>query len=162
MSHVEIEQNRVAVGSDYCSALYVCRRRTSLLIALLRDLGRDYGLDLRGVERIEDRITLLALGRSLARPLRVLLSPWPRAVGGHRRELELLLLGAEHAGHAVRRMPGGAAAHRLIDHVDNVALFDEIVGPALASVRRTHPVGRRLRGTMDQHQRIGSAHVLRC
>src|SRR5215831_3868979 len=114
----------------------VKERRASLLIALLRDLGSGHGLDLRGIERIEDRIALLALVRSLARPLCVLLPPRPRAVGGHRRELKLLLLSAEHACRAVRRMPGGAAAHWLIDHIDDVALFDEIFGPALRSFRR--------------------------
>jgi hypothetical protein len=43
---------------------------------------------------------------------------------------------------------------------DDVALLDEVVGPAFAAVGRAHPVGRGLRGAVDEHQRIGPAHLL--
>src|SRR6476659_11022532 len=116
-----------------------------ILIALLRYFVGDHGLDLRGVERIEDRIPLLPLARAVAWPLGMLLRLRPGSpdrIGG---KLEFLLLGGEHARRAVARMPGGAAAHRLVDHVDDVALLDEILGPAFAPIRRSHPVGRGLR-----------------
>ena len=58
-------------------------------------------------------------------------------------------------------MPGGATAHRLIDHVDDVALLYEILGPSLAPIRRAHPVGRGLSGAVDEHERIGPALILR-
>jgi len=80
--------------------------------------------------------------------------------GLDRGELEFLVGGGEHAGRAVARMRGGAPAHGLVDHVDDVALLDEIFGPALAAVRRSHPVGRGLRGAVNEHQRIGPAHIL--
>src|SRR5262249_36595945 len=54
-----------------------------------------------------------------------------------------------------------AAAHRLVDHVDDVALLDEILGPALAAVRRAHPIGRGLPRTMDKHERVRPTDVLR-
>src|SRR5437867_3559086 len=106
-------------------------------------------------------ISLASLVLALAWPLRVLLGlrpgPGDRAGG----ELELLLLRGGHARGAVARMPRGASAHRLIDHVDDVALLDEVVGPALPTVRRSHPVRRRLPGAVDEHQRVRSADVLR-
>ena len=120
----------------------------------------DHGLDLRRVERVEHRIALLALFRALRPAIACASSPAAKLPLTRCGELELLIRRGEHASRAVARMPGGAAAHRLIDHVDDVALLDEILGPALAPVRRSHPVGRGLRGAMDQHKRIGSAHVL--
>src|SRR5262249_12015390 len=59
-------------------------------------------------------------------------------------------------------MPCRAAAHRLLHHVDDVPLLDKEVGPALATIRRTHPVGGRLRVAMDEHKRIWMPNVLRC
>jgi hypothetical protein len=50
-----------------------------------------------------------------------------------------------------------APAHRLIAHVDDVALLDEIFRPALAAIRRAHPVGCGLRSAMDQDERVGTA-----
>jgi hypothetical protein len=58
------------------------------------------------------------------------------------------------------RVPSRPPAHWLLDHVDDVALLDEEIGPAFAAVRRAHPVGRRLRIAVDQHKRIGSPHIL--
>src|SRR5262249_36388124 len=57
-------------------------------------------------------------------------------------------------------MPSGSATHRLFDHIDDVALLGEILGPSLTPIRRAHPVGRRLPGAVDQHERIGSALIL--
>src|SRR5262249_53981140 len=130
-------------------------------IALLRLLVRYDGLDLGGVERVEDRIALLALVRPFSRPLRVLLRLRPGAVGLDRGKLKLLALGGEHAGPPVAGMPGGATAHGLIDHVDDVALLYEILGPSPAPIRRAHPVGRGLSGAVDEHERIGPALILR-
>jgi hypothetical protein len=79
-----------------------------ILIALLVTSLGDHGLDLRGVERIEDRIPLLPLvRRRLATGYAS--SPaarFPDRIGG---KLEFLL-GGEHARRAVARMPGGAAS----------------------------------------------------
>jgi len=58
-------------------------------------------------------------------------------------------------------MVGGTAAHRLIDHVDDVALLNEILGPALAAVGRAHPVGGGLSSAVDEHQRVGAALLFR-
>jgi hypothetical protein len=68
----------------------------------------------------------------------------------------------EHAGRAIARVPGGPPAHRLFDHVNDVALLYEEIGPAFAAVRGAHPVGRRLRIAVDQHKRIRSPHILWC
>ena len=57
--------------------------------------------------------------------------------------------------------PRRAAARRLVDHVDGVALADKIIRPAGTAVGRAHPVGRRLRRAMDQHQRIALARMAR-
>src|SRR5215469_2822631 len=125
------------------------QRCARILIALLRLFVRYDGLDLGGVERVEDRIALLALVRPFSRPLRVLLRLRPGAVGLDRGKLKLLALGGEHAGRPVAGMPGRATAHWLIDHVDDVALLYEILGPSLAPIRRAHPVGRGLSGAVD-------------
>src|SRR5262249_60582858 len=136
------------------------QRGAGVLVAPLRLLVGDDGLDLRGVERVEDRIALLALVQSLAWPLRVLLGLRPGPVGLDRGELELLTLGGEHAGRAVAWVPSGATAHRLLDHVDDIALLDEVLGPSLAPVRRAHPVGRGLSGAVDEHERVRPPLVL--
>lgn len=56
-------------------------------------------------------------------------------------------------------MPDGAAARRLVNHVDYIAILDEIFGPAFAPVRRLHPVGRCLRSAMNENQRVGLCHL---
>src|SRR5262249_23077416 len=87
-------------------------------------------------------IALLALVRPFSRPLRVLLRLRPGAVGLDRGKLKLLALGGEHAGRPVARLPGGATAQQLIDHVDDVALLDAILRPSLAPILRAHRAGR--------------------
>jgi len=84
----------------------------------------------------------------------MLLASRPGAVALDRRELELLVFGREHPRGAVGWMIGGTTAHRLIDHVDDIALFDKKLGPAFATVGCSHPVGRRLRRAVDQDERI--------
>ena len=135
--------------------------RAGVLVALLRLLVGDNRLDLRCIERIEDRVALAPFVRSVARPLRVFLGLRPSACGLDCSELKLFVRRREHAGRAIAGVPGGAPAHWLVDHVDHVALLDEIFSPALAPVRRSHPVRCCLRGPMDQDQRIGLAHILR-
>ena len=48
---------------------------------------------------------------------------------------------ARHPRLAVVRMIGRAPAHRLVDHVDDVALLDEVLRPSLAAIRRSHRLG---------------------
>src|SRR5580704_3406467 len=103
----------------------------------------------------------LAFVGAFARPLGVLLASRPSAVGLYRGELKLFVLGGEHARRAVARVVSRAGAHRLVDHVDDVALLDEIFRPALAAVGRAHPVGGGLRRAVDEHQRIRAALSLR-
>jgi hypothetical protein len=129
-----------------------------LLLGLFR---RYHGLDLRRVERVEGRIALLAFVGAVARPLRVRLAPGPGTVAFDRGELKLLVLGGKHACRAVARMVGRTPAHRLVDHVDDIAEADEIFRPALAAVGRAHPVGCGLRRAVDQHERVGAALDLR-
>jgi hypothetical protein len=55
----------------------VKERRTGVLVALLGFFIRQYGLDLRRIERVKDGIALFALVRVLSRPRRVLLAQLP-------------------------------------------------------------------------------------
>ena len=41
-------------------------------------------------------------------------------------------------------------------------MCDKIVGPARTAIGCPHPVGRGLRGTMDQHQRIALTRMTGC
>ena len=91
----------------------------------------------------------------------MLLASRPGAVALDRRELELLVFGREHPRGAVGWVIGGTTAHRLIDHVDDIALFDKKLGPAFATVGCSHPVGRRLRRAVDQDERIRPSLYLR-
>ena len=54
-----------------------------------------------------------------------------------------------------------STTHGLLHHVDDVALLDKKVDPALAPVRGAHPIGRGLRVAMDQYQRIWMPNGLR-
>jgi hypothetical protein len=58
-------------------------------------------------------------------------------------------------------MIGRTTAHGLVDHVDDIALLDKKLGPTFAAVRCSHPISRGLRGTVDQHKRIGASLYLR-
>src|SRR5262249_23622164 len=141
-------------------------RRAGVLVALLGLFVRQHSLDLRRIERVEGRVTLFALVRVLSRPLRMLLASRPGAVALDRRELELLVFGREHPRGAVGWVIGGTTAHRLIDHVDDIALFDKKLGPALRD-RRVFPSSwspfapRRGSGRADKAVALPSAPELR-
>ncbi len=53
-----------------------------------------------------------------------------------------------------------AAAPRLIDDVDRIAVGDEIIGPAAASIRRAQEIRRGLAAAVNHHHRVGAGPVL--
>ena len=84
----------------------------------------------------------------------MLLASRPCAVAFDGCKLELLVLSREHPRRTVGWVIGGTTAHRLIDHVDDIALLDKKLGPAFATIGCPHPVGRRLRRAVNQDERI--------
>src|SRR5258706_6797656 len=87
------------------------------------------------------------------------LGPVPRS--GYCGEQSFQLLSAEHSCCAIGRMPGGPAAHRLLDEIYDVALLDEVVRPSLPAVGRAHPVRRCLRAAVEKNDRIRTSYGLR-
>src|SRR5439155_23403398 len=81
------ERARLRVGEHHRRADPVQEGWTRVPLAPLRLFGGDDGLDLGSIERIEDRIALLALVRPLALPLRLLICLQAGSVTRNRREL---------------------------------------------------------------------------
>ena len=70
------------------------------------------------------------------------------------RMLRLPSIGVLPSGPGTRHV-GRSAARRVVHHVDDVALLDEVIRPAGATVRRLQPVHASLSVAVEDHDRIG-------
>jgi hypothetical protein len=107
---------------------------------------------LRSVELIEDRIA----GLAFAGPLSVETGLRPQIVAFGRDEALQCALEIHRTQRSVPlRLIGGAAAARLIDHIDRVALAEEELGPTLTAVRSSGEIGPALIAAVNHDYRPG-------
>jgi hypothetical protein len=101
-------------------------------------------------------------GLAAARPLAVQMRLGPEIVAFRRHEalLQPQQIGIRDRPVRLRPLRCPATRH-LIDHIDGVAAAQEILRPALATVRCAGEIGAGLAAAVNHHHRIGVAQLLR-
>jgi len=110
------------------------------------------------IELVEARIAWLAGARPLGVQMR--LRPLVEPLRRDKALLKAREIRRRHRPVRLRPLRRAPARH-LIDHVDRVAAAQEILRPALASIRRAGEVGAGLAAAMDHHHRIRMGDLLR-